>query len=223
MCPEAVRFGVQPLFSPKPHMTRSDYPVLFVISEINALFLLLLFFTLRAEMSGVHSALVGVQWGLLVLSPAIHFLFLAFFSRWPSLVQFAKFCVISFSNLVIDFGILNLLIYYSGVAEGVLYSVFKAASFILANVNGYAWNKFWTFRSGEVEGWMNQLIKFFAVVGVGLVINVTVASYVVAEFGGSGGSISSTVWANIGAAVSLVLTLFWNFFGLKYLVFKKRS
>ena len=145
------------------------------------------------------------------------------FSRWSSLVQFTKFCVISFSNLVIDFGILNLLIYYSGVAEGVLYSVFKAASFILANVNGYAWNRFWTFRSREVEGWMNQFIRFFGVVGVGLVINVTVASYVVAEFGGSGGAISSTVWANIGAAVSLVLTLFWNFFGLKYLVFEKKS
>ncbi len=204
-------------------MTRSDYPVLFVISEISALFILLLFFTLRAEIPGVHSTLAGVQWGLFILSPAIHFLFLRFFSQWSSLVQFAKFCMISFSNLVIDFGILNLLIYYSGVAEGVLYSVFKAVSFILANVNGYAWNKFWTFQSNGAEGWMNQLIRFFVVVGVGLVINVTVASYVVAEFGGSGGSISSTVWANIGAAVSLLITLFWNFFGLKYLVFEKRS
>ena len=204
-------------------MSRSDYPILFVISEINALFILFLFFTLRAEIPDVHSTLAGVQWGIFILSPVATFLFLRFFTRWSSLVQFSKFCVISFSNLVIDFGILNLLIYYSGVAEGVLYSVFKAASFLLANVNGYAWNKFWTFRSREVEGWLKQFIRFFAVVGVGLVINVTVASYVVAEFGGSGGSISSTLWANIGAAVSLVFTLFWNFFGLKYLVFEKRS
>ena len=204
-------------------MSRSDYPVLFVISEINALFILFLFFTLRAEIPDVHSTLAGVQWGIFILSPVATFLFLRVFSRWSSLVQFAKFCVISFSNLVIDFGILNLLIYYSGVAEGVLYSVFKAASFLLANVNGYAWNKFWTFRSREVEGWLKQFIRFLAVVGVGLVINVTVASYVVAEFGGSGGSISAAVWANIGAAVSLVFTLFWNFFGLKYLVFEKRS
>ena len=204
-------------------MSRSDYFVLFVISEINALFILFLFFTLRAEIPDVHSTLAGVQWGIFILSPVATFLFLRFFTRWSSLVQFSKFCVISFSNLMIDFGILNLLIYYSGVAEGVLYSVFKAASFLLANVNGYAWNKFWTFRSREVEGWLKQFIRFFAVVGVGLVINVTVASYVVAEFGGSGGSISSTLWANIGAAVSLVFTLFWNFFGLKYLVFEKRS
>jgi putative flippase GtrA len=204
-------------------MSRLDYLVLFVISEINALFILFLFFTLRAEIPDVHSTLAGVQWGIFILSPVATFLFLRFFTRWSSLVQFSKFCVISFSNLMIDFGILNLLIYYSGVAEGVLYSVFKAASFLLANVNGYAWNKFWTFRSREVEGWLKQFIRFFAVVGVGLVINVTVASYVVAEFGGSGGSISSTLWANIGAAVSLVFTLFWNFFGLKYLVFEKRS
>ncbi len=206
-------------------MTRSDYPVLFVISQINALFILLLFFTLRAEIPAVHSSLVDVQWGIFILSPVVTFIFLGVFSRWSSLVQFTKFCVISFSNLVIDFGILNLLIYYFGVAEGVLYSVFKAASFILANVNGYMWNRFWTFRNrgkGE-EGWMNQFIRFFGVVGVGLVINVTVASYVVVEFGGSGGSISSTLWANIGAAVSLIFTLFWNFFGLKYLVFEKKS
>ena len=218
---EASRFGGRPFFS-EADMTRSDYPVLFVISEINAFFVLLLFFTLRAEMPGVHSTLAGVQWGIFILSPVIHFLFLRFFSRWSSLVQFAKFCMISFSNLVIDFGILNLLIYYSGVAEGVLYSVFKAVSFILANVNGYAWNRFWTFQSNGAKGWMNQLIKFFAVVGVGLVINVAIASYVVAEFGGSGGSISSTVWANIGAAISLIFTLFWNFFGLKYLVFERK-
>ncbi len=201
-------------------MFRSDYAVLFIISEINALFILLLLFTLRNEIPGVRLELAGAHWVIFILSPIATFLFLRLFARWSSLVQFGRFCVISFSNLMIDFGILNLLIYYFGVAEGVFYSVFKAVSFLLANVNSYVWNKFWTFGSKEFEGWMNQFIKFFAVVAVGLVINVTVASYIVAKFGGSG-SLSSTVWANIGAAVSLIFTLFWNFFGLKHLVFRK--
>ncbi len=122
---------------------------------------------------------------------------------------------------MIDFGVLNLLIYYSGVAEGILYSVFKAASFLLANVNSYSWNRSWTFRSGEIEKW-KQIIKFFAVVGIALFINVSTASLVVARFSGSG-PISPALWANIAAGVSLVITLFWNFFGLKHLVFEKKA
>lgn len=202
-------------------MSRSDYAVLLIISEINAVFVLLLFFTLRMEIPVTYETLYDAKWWIFVLSPAATFLFLRFFSRWSSLVQFGKFCLISFSNLMIDFGVLNLLIYYFGVAEGFFYSVFKAVSFILANVNSYSWNKFWTFGSKEVAGWVNQFVRFSAVVGVGLVINVAAASAIVAKFGGSG-SLSPTVWANIGALVSLAVTLFWNFFGMKYLVFNRR-
>ena len=202
-------------------MTRSDYLVVFIISQLSAFFLLLILFTLRGEVSEIHSFISGFQWVIFIVSPILHFVFLGFFSLWPPMVQFSRFCMISFSNLMIDFGVLNLLIYYSGVAEGILYSVFKAVSFLLANVNSYSWNRSWTFRSGEIEKW-RQIIKFLAVVGTGLLINVFTASLVVVKFSGAG-SLSATLWANIAAGVSLVVTLFWNFFGLKHIVFAKKG
>jgi len=204
-------------------MSRSDYAVSFVISQINAVFVLLLLFTLRMEIPyGSAVALGGAKWWIFVFSPVVTFLFLRFFCRWAALSQFGRFWLISVSNFMIDFGVLNLLMYQFGVAEGLYYSVFKAASFILANMNGYAWNRFWTFGSWGAEGWTSQFMKFFGVVGVGLVINVTVASAVVAKFSGSG-PLSPTAWANIGALAPMVVTLFWNFFGLKHLVFDRRA
>ncbi len=203
-------------------MSRSDYAVSFVISQINAVFVLLLLFTLRMEIPyGSAASLGGVKWGIFVLSPVATFLFLRFFCRWAAVAQFGRFWLISVSNFMIDFGVLNLLMYHFGATEGVFYSVFKAASFILANMNGYAWNRFWTFGSGGDDGWTRQFMKFFGVVGVGLVINVAVATAVVAKFSGSG-SLSPTVWANIGALSPMAVTLFWNFFGLKHLVFDRK-
>ena len=152
-----------------------------------------------------------------------------FLVRWlPFMYQFAKFSVTGFLSTAIDFGILNFLILVSGSAAGIVFSVFKTISFIVANINSYLWNKFWTFKkprdateskSEEDAAAAKEYVKFLLVSLIGLLINVGVASLVVNVVGPQFG-IGQTGWANIGAVAGSASALIWNFVGYKLIVFK---
>lgn len=149
-------------------------------------------------------------------------LFLAWFlAKWlPALFQFAKFAAVGALNFAIDFGVLNILIMLTGVTAGLAFVIFKAISVVLAVVNSYFWNKFWVFQDGQAQGIVREFATFVAVSLVGIGVNTGTAHFVV-NIIGPRFDIGPTVWANIGAAISVVITLFWNFFGYKFFVFKK--
>lgn len=136
------------------------------------------------------------------------------------LFQFAKFGVTGGLNASIDFGILNILIILTGVASGSYFSLYKGASFIIANLNSYFWNKRWTFegRTGLGGG---EYAKFFLVSLGGLVLNVGVASLVVNVLKPVFG-ITPEVWANFGALSASIAGLLWNFIGYKFIVFTRK-
>ncbi len=143
-------------------------------------------------------------------------------AKWvPPLFQFAKFAAVGVLNSGIDFGILNILIMVTGTAAGLSFVVFKAASFTVAVVNSYIWNKFWVFRGAEKKSIAAEFFTFLGVSLVGLGVNTGTAHVFVNIIGPIGG-IAPKTWANIGALAAVVLTLFWNFFGYKLFVFKKR-
>lgn len=133
--------------------------------------------------------------------------------------QFYKFVLVGALNTLLDLSVLNGLIVITGVAAGIEFSIFKGASFALAVINSYFWNKFWTFRKRKGGG-VTEFSQFLAVSVVGLGVNVGVASLFVNVLGPQGG-ISPQLWANVGAVAAIAFSTLWNFVGYKLIVFKQ--
>lgn len=140
--------------------------------------------------------------------------------------QFVKFSFIGIANTGIDFFILNLLTFFTGLKEGMWYSIFKGISYGSGAIFSYFMNKRWAFRDSSKTGGMQKISRFFAVSAVGTLVNVGVASFVVnilkkIVVGTLIIYLSDQVWVNIGALSGTAIGLVWNFFGYKFVVFKK--
>ena len=146
--------------------------------------------------------------------------------------QLGKFGVTGVLNVLVDLGVLSLLTFFfrssfqidskaavfASLSIFTFYSIFKSLSFIVANINSYFWNKYWTFHA---EGGKNtEFIQFFIVSIVGFLVNVIVASLVFKAIAASVG-LSADQAGLIGAACGSIAGLAWNFVGYKFIVFKK--
>lgn len=140
--------------------------------------------------------------------------------RVPSLFEFSKFALVGALNSFVDFGVLNLLILMSGVVTGGGFVTFKSASVTLGVINSYLWNKYWTFDSSKSGAPRREFVAFIAVTLAAVALNVAGADVIVNVIGAPRG-ISTKLWANVGAVSGAGLTLFTNFFGYKFFVFRK--
>lgn len=147
--------------------------------------------------------------------------FVSFFEKkLPVIFQMGKNLLVGILNTFIDLGILNFLMWLSGIARGWQYTVFKALSFGAAVINSYLWNKYWTFEKKETKVGAGEFSKFFSIALGGLFIHISVGSLVVNIIGPQFG-IPEKIWANIGAIFAVVCGFLWDFFGYKFFVFKK--
>lgn len=139
-----------------------------------------------------------------------------------TLKQFSRFAVVGGINTFIDFFVLNLLIYFFGLEkEDPKYILFKIVSFSVAVTNSYLMNKYWVFKTNESENSAKEIGSFLIISAIGLVIN-TGVSFLVFNIGHFlAPELSTTIWANIGALGGTIVVLLSNFFGYKFLVFKK--
>lgn len=150
--------------------------------------------------------------------------------------QLAKYVVVGGMNTLVDLGILTLIILifknfgvqaedliYSGILAITFYSIYKGFSFILANINSFFWNKYWTFTQKDVSQKSPvQFIQFFTVSLIGLLINVFIASLVfhsIPPFAG----LNPDQWGLVGAAAGSLTGMIWNFLGYKFIVFEKKA
>ncbi|GBD38455.1 hypothetical protein HRbin37_00704 [bacterium HR37] len=214
---------MQDIFENQRKYKKYDFINGVILGEIIAFFALAVLKNLEREIPGLH-ILVKFSWFIFLITPVLLTLWIYLFyvlgRKKPSLFQFGKFISIGVSNTAIDFGVLNLLMFVTNVQKGLLYSVFKSFSFLVAIVNSYLWNKFWAFESFETERMGRQFFHFAVISAVGFVINVALASLVV-NFVHPVGGLSQKLWANVGAFVAVSVSVFWNFTGYKFLVFKR--
>jgi putative flippase GtrA len=141
-------------------------------------------------------------------------------NRVPSLFEFSKFAVVGVLNSGVDFGILNLLMLITGMSSGGGFLGFKSISVTLGVLNSYLWNKYWTFNTTNSADARREFVAFMVVTLIAVGFNVAGADVIVNVIGAPHG-FSTKLWANIGAVSGAGLTLFTNFFGYKFFVFKK--
>ncbi|MEI7891374.1 MAG: GtrA family protein [bacterium] len=146
--------------------------------------------------------------------------------------QIAKFGLIGVLNTLVDLGVLALItLLFSAyfkiestnaiIGAITFYSLFKAISFIVANISSYFWNKHWTFDQGAKEQTKSEFVQFFAVSIIGFLINVFIASFVFKTILASSTTLTDGQLGLLGAAAGSIAGLAWNFIGYKLWVFKK--
>lgn len=140
----------------------------------------------------------------------------------PVIYQFVKFGAVGVLNTVLDFGILNLLISIFKIYAGAGVAILNAVSFGVAVIHSYFWNKFWIFKKKETAGITGEFIQFLTVSVIGILINsgtiYLITTIIKPQFG-----ISAILWVNLAKLIATVISLFWNFLGYKFIVFKKRN
>lgn len=149
--------------------------------------------------------------------------------------QFAKFAIVGASSTAIDWTLSWLLyqkigVFNEPIQQFVLglfpglnhphfdaaFTIFKALSFIVATFNGYFWNRRWTFGIRGKAYRHRQLLDFYLVTGIGLLINTFIASQIHRPGAGNFNFF-------FALAVATFITMFWNFLGHKIWTFRPRK
>ena len=134
----------------------------------------------------------------------------------PLLWQFAKFAQVGVLNTAIDFGILNLLIFVTGITSGLSIIPLNAVSFSTAIINSFFWNEKWVFKTKKEA----NFITFLVVTLIGLAINSGIV-YAITTFVPPTFVDSQKLWANLAKVLATGISLIWNFTGYRLIVFKK--
>jgi putative flippase GtrA len=150
------------------------------------------------------------------------------FKKFPIIGQFVRFGLIGGMNTGIDLVILYLLMTLSGVNEGLGYMAFKTVSFSAAATFSYFMNKTWAFKDNSQKNQVQKFSQFFVISIIGAAINVGTATAVVTFIKPLIGSadlglivLTGEIWGIIGGLCGTAIGLLWNFFGYKFIVFKK--
>lgn len=198
-------------------MQKADLGYSFAIGFVVGLFLLpiLVNTDLYSKLSG--PLLLAFLFVGLPIIFTIGLAFASFISKKiPLLWQFAKFAQVGVLNTAIDFGILNLLIFATGITSGLSIIPLNAISFSTAIINSFFWNEKWVFKAQKEA----NFITFVVVTLIGLAINsgivYAITTYVPPTFVDS-----QKLWANLAKVLATGISLIWNFTGYRLVVFKK--
>lgn len=133
--------------------------------------------------------------------------------------QFGKFFLVGGFNFLLDASILNFFLIATQITSGLPQSGFKSVSFALGIVSSYLLNKYWTFSAGSRENIGKEIYQFFVIGAVGFILNVGL-DYVFVNMIGSFWNMKPILWAQFSAVMAGAISMFWNFLGYKFIVFK---
>ena len=133
-------------------------------------------------------------------------------SKKNNFMQFIKYTLIGGINVLIDFGILNILWIITGIYKGYINYLFKFISFIAYSTNGYFMNKKFTFKSNN-----NSYFKYISVLAVTAILNAFILSNLSMH---NFFNFKPIIWSNISALIASIVTGIISFLVNKLFVFK---
>src|SRR3989344_229418 len=128
----------------------------------------------------------------------------------PIIGQFLRFAVIGGINTGVDFAILNLLSWATGIYEGNGIIPLNIISFTVAVVNSYFFNKWWAFKDQGGAEYGKKFTLFLVVSIIGAGINTAVVRIVSTNIDPMFG-LSQELWLNAAKFIATGLSLVWNF------------
>ncbi|MBN1230395.1 MAG: GtrA family protein [Anaerolineales bacterium] len=135
--------------------------------------------------------------------------------------RFLKFAVVGTIGAVVDFLIFNGL---RALSVAVIPS--GITSFVLAVINNFTWNRYWTYPDSRSKPILRQFIIFAAINAIGLLIRVGVLAifpgWLFSILSGSNLNLFFTPeWLseNLSLAIAMVIVMFWNYFVNRYLTY----
>jgi len=198
-------------------MQKEDLGYSFAIGLVVGLFLLPILVNTDLYSKLSPSILFAILFAGLPVIFAVGLAFAGVISKKiPLLWQFSKFAQVGVLNTAIDFGILNLLIFVTGITSGLSIIPLNAVSFSLAIINSFFWNEKWVFKAKKEA----NFITFVAVTLIGLAINSGIV-YVISTFVPPVFVDSQKLWTNLAKVLATGVSLIWNFMGYRLVVFKK--
>lgn len=143
-------------------------------------------------------------------------------------VRFLKFAVVGAIGAVIDFGVLNLLKFFTPI-HVIIASVI---SFTLAVISNFLWNRFWTFPESVDLPLVPQLIQFSIVSIAGLLIRTPLFAWFNDVFTSMAKTYVQTslfipqltpevIGRNVALATVILIVMLWNFFVNRFWTYKK--
>lgn len=143
--------------------------------------------------------------------------------------RFLKFAIVGAIGAIVDFSTLNLLeltiLRPVGANEALNVGLATSIAFVLAVINNYILNRYWTFPDSRSRAITVQLTQFFVVSLVGLLFRLVFVSVTYSTFGDTAQPILGTstsaesmahLGSNVAQAISIFIVLFWNFFANRY-------
>lgn len=134
--------------------------------------------------------------------------------------QFIKFGIVGASSTVINFAVLNfalIALHFKDIPNG-RYGAATLA-FLISVVNGYVWNKRWTFKEAQAKAVHTQFTQFVLVNLVGLGLDLLLIRLISVPLETRFG-FSLVVATNIAQLFATGIVVFWNFFANRFWTFK---
>lgn len=134
--------------------------------------------------------------------------------------RFIKFCFVGIFGAIVDFGVMNLLLHFTPATSTISSSV----SFVAAVISNFIWNRYWTYPDSREKPLGRQLLQFFLVSIIGLVIRFVLFQTIdkpiislCSDILGSDYSMDPAIIGhNITLVIAILIVMIWNFFANRF-------